>query len=64
MEELDIFPISVLTQNKRRAFMKNLVVISVRPWIRRILRKKRKTSIPKKIVTIISGPRGSIHGCC
>ena len=30
--------------------MKNLVVISVRPSIRRSLRKIRKISIPKKIV--------------
>ena len=52
MEELDIFPISVLTQNKRRVIMKNIVVISVRPWVRRGLRKRRINSIPKKIVTM------------
>ena len=52
VEELDIFPISVLTQNKRRVIVKNLVVISVRTWIRRSLRKIRKTSIPKNIVTM------------
>ena len=39
-------------QEKMRVIMKNLVVISVRPWIRRSLRKRRKNSIPKKIVTM------------
>ena len=44
MEGLDIFPISVPTQNKRTVTMKNLVVIRVR----RSLRKKRKNFYSKE----------------
>ena len=39
VEELDIFPISVLTQNKKRVIMKTLVVIRIRSWVRRSLIK-------------------------
>ena len=50
MEVLDIFPISVLTQNKKRVIMKNLVDIRIRSWVRISLIKIRRTSIPNKIV--------------
>ena len=56
MDRLDIFPLSVLTQNKRIVMMKNLVVIRkikrVRPYPKISLRKRRKTSFPKRILTM------------
>ena len=46
VEGLDILPISVPTQNKRRVTMKNLAVIRVR----RSSKKKGRTYIPRKKV--------------
>ena len=54
VEGLDIFTISVLTQNKMIVMMNKLAVIRkikrVRPCTRRTLRKWRKTSIARKTV--------------
>ena len=53
MEELDIFPQSVLTQNKKILMMKNLAGIRNIKRVKlytRINLMKRKTYIPWKIV--------------
>ena len=57
VEGLDIFPKSVLTQNKRIVIMKNLLFIRkikrIRSYTRRSLRKNKKTSTPKKTVKMM-----------